>query len=128
MLVNMNLYRTTSLVAALTLAAVPAAFGANPPKGSHGQETDRAKVKQVSIFTLCDSGLVARSSRSATVVVPKGSHGQETDQPTRTQFTLRLTCVTGRKSTAKSTAKPTAPRGSHGQETDQPRVATHAAA
>ena len=117
MLVTMNAHRITPLVAAFTLAAVPVAFGASPPKGSHGQETDHSKVAQVSTFTLCSSGAVARVGRTA-VVVPRGSHGQETDQPTRTQFTLRLTCVTGRRSTVKATP----PRGSHGQETDRPRA------
>jgi hypothetical protein len=116
MLVNMNAHRITPLVAALTLAAVPAAFGASPPNGSHGQETDRAKVTQVSTFILCGSGAVTRTSRSVAVVVPRGSHGQETDQPTGTQFTLRLTCVNAHRSIVKATA----PRGSHGQETDQP--------
>lgn len=118
MLVNMNAHRITPLVAAFTLAAVPVAFGASPPKGSHGQETDHSKVAQVSTFTLCGSGAVARVSHPAAVVVPRGSHGQETDQPTRTQFTLRLTCVTAHRSTVKTTP----PRGSHGQETDRPRA------
>jgi hypothetical protein len=118
MLVNMNAHRITPLVAALSLAAVPAAFGATPPKGSHGQETDRAKVARVTTFTLCNSGVVVRSSRSVAIVVPRGSHGQETDQPLRTQFTLRLACVAAPRSHVKATA----PRGSHGQETDRPQT------
>jgi hypothetical protein len=115
MLVDMNGHRITPLVAALTLAAVPSAFGATPPKGSHGQETDRARTAQVRVQTLCGSGTIVLSRHSAAVIVPRGSHGQETDQPRRTEFALDLKCVDAHR----SAVKPTAPRGSHGQETDQ---------
>jgi hypothetical protein len=116
MLVLMNAYRITPVVAALTLAAVPVAFGASPPKGSHGQETDRGRVAQVRV-QLCGSGAAVLASRSLRIV-PKGSHGQETDQPAGTLFTLRQVCAV----THKSIAKATPPRGSHGQETDLPRT------
>jgi hypothetical protein len=115
MLVDMNAHRITPLVAALTFAAVPVAFGASPPQGSHGQETDRPGVAHVSSHTLCGSGATVLARRS---LVPRGSHGQETDQPTGTLFTLRLACVV----THRSIVTATPPRGSHGQETDQPRA------
>jgi hypothetical protein len=116
MLVCMNAHRITPLVAAFTLAAVPVALGASPPKGSHGQETDRARVAQVRV-QLCGSGATVLTSRSLRVV-PKGSHGQETDQPSGTLFTLRQVCAV----TPRKVAKATPPRGSHGQETDLPRA------
>jgi hypothetical protein len=122
----MKAHRITSLAAALAVAAAPAAFGANAPKGSHGQETDKPGAAQIS--TRCagsSTTILVLATRSAAFAAPRGSHGQETDQPTGSQITLRLACIS--RSAAVLAARPTTfkatpPKGSHGQETDQPRA------
>jgi hypothetical protein len=120
--INMNGRRITSLAAALTLAATPVAFGAGPPKGSHGQETDLPATGHVSI--LCDTGPALRTAQATVFTVPRGSHGQETDQPVGSRFVIRLACA-GRSAIVlaahSATFHPAAPKGSHGQETDGPR-------
>ena len=115
-----------SLAAALALAAAPVAFGANAPRGSHGQETDKPGAAQIS--TRCagsSTTVLVLATRSAAFAAPRGSHGQETDQPTGSHIIHRLACIS--RSAAVLTARPTTfkatpPKGSHGQETDQPRA------
>lgn len=123
-LISMNAHRITPLAAALALAVAPVAVGANAPRGSHGQETDKPGAAQTS--TRCaGSSTTVLVARSAAFAAPRGSHGQETDLPAGSQITLRPACI-GR-SAAVLTARPTTfkatpPKGSHGQETDQPRA------
>jgi hypothetical protein len=122
----MKAHRITSLAAALAVAAAPAAFGANAPKGSHGQETDKRWAAKISNRCAGSSTTVlVLATRSAAFAAPRGSHGQETDQPTGSQITLRLACIS--RSAAVLAARPTTfkatpPKGSHGQETDQLRA------
>jgi hypothetical protein len=112
-----NVRPITVIAVALALAATPVAFGADPPEGSHGQETDMPRAAHVSLA--CTDG-------SRTVVVlaaPSGSHGQETDQPKRSPVILRAACISRSSAvppTRPTTLNATAPKGSHGQETDQP--------
>jgi hypothetical protein len=121
----MKVQRITFLGAALALAAAPVAFGADAPKGSHGQETDtaRAPVAQISI-RCAGTSTTALAARSAAFAAPRGSHGQETDHRTGSQFTVRLACIS--RSAAGLATRPSfkaiSPKGSHGQETDQPRA------
>jgi hypothetical protein len=119
----MNARRITSLAAALALAVAPAAFGANAPRGSHGQETDSSGAAHISI-RCAGSSTTVLAARSAASVAPRGSHGQETDQPSGSLITLRLACTSppaaflaARPTTFRATLK-----GSHGQETDHPRA------
>jgi hypothetical protein len=76
----MNVPRIGFLATALALAAAPVAFAASPPKGSHGEETDRPAAGAHAAATLA-----AYAPGPATRVVfanpPRGSHGQETDRP-----------------------------------------------
>jgi hypothetical protein len=121
--ISMNARRIISLAAALTFAAASVA-GANAPKGSHGQETDKPGAAQISTHCAGNSTTVlALAVRAAAFAAPRGSHGQETDRPTGSHITLRVACVS--RSAAVLAARPTTfkalpPKGSHGQETDQP--------
>jgi hypothetical protein len=120
----MQAHRITFLATALALVAVPAAFGADAPRGSHGQETDKRAAAKISIR--CASlSTTALAAQSAAFAAPRGSHGQETDRPAASRITLRLACVN--RSVAALAARPTtpkadAPKGSHGQETDRHAV------
>jgi hypothetical protein len=120
----MNARRIISLAVALTFAAASVAFGANAPKGSHGQETDKPGAVQIAAHCAGSSTTaLALTARSAAFAAPRGSHGQETDRPTGSHIALRVACVS--RSAAVLAARPTTfrappPKGSHGQETDQP--------
>jgi hypothetical protein len=124
--ISMKAHCITSLAAALALAVAPVAFGANAPRGSHGQETDRPGGAQISSRCAGSSTTVlVLATRSAAFAAPRGSHGQETDQPLGSQITLRLACISRPAAVLAAratTLKATPPKGSHGQETDQPRA------
>jgi hypothetical protein len=121
---SMNVRRVGFLAAAVVLTAAPAGFGASPPRGSHGQETDRPVAGSHAVATLAASAS-GRTARVAHVSPPRGSHGQETDRPTAgTQAVATLAAYAPGRPIRVAFANP--PKGSHGQETDRPHQAAHA--
>jgi len=121
---SMNLRRIGLLATALALVAAPAAFGASPPKGSHGQETDRPSAGTPTAAALAVYAPVRRV-RVAFATPPRGSHGQETDRPAAAGHAVITLAASGPgRATRVAFANP--PRGSHGQETDRPRAASTA--
>ena len=68
-LISMNAHRITPLAAALALAVAPVAAGANAPRGSHGQETDKPGAAQTS--TRCaGSSTTVLAGRSTAFAAP----------------------------------------------------------
>ncbi len=58
----MNVRRISLLAAALALAAAPVAFGANPPRGSHGQETDTSAATTPAAYSRAVGHICAHAS------------------------------------------------------------------